>query len=142
MDTFVLTTLAHPGPSRKLAKAAVAILYESISDRELIYRCDLALTEACANVVRHAYKQCEPGKLQITLTLTPGACVDVEVIDWGCGFDHLPVSVVNATPDAEGGRGLYIMSELADSFAVRQDEGRNIVYFKILVQESSWTPYK
>ena len=64
------------------------------------------------------------------------------MVDWGCGFADLPVNVANATPDAEGGRGLYIMSELADVFTVRREEDKNIVYLKIIVQESLWTPYK
>ena len=140
MIKFHLLTKALPTPSRQLSKAAVHIVSESILDKDKIFNIDLALSEACANVVRHAYKDREPGDLEILVTLHYKDCIEIEVADWGSGFDSWPVNVQNAAPHAEGGRGLFIMSELADIFDIRKECEKNIIYMKIKVEERLWTP--
>lgn len=140
MTTFTLRTTAQPGTSRKLAKAAVTILAETISDKDVLYNFDLALSEACANVVRHAYKGREPGDLEITLSIDRPGSITLEVADWGSGLHVKPHDVQNAQPEAEGGRGLFIMSELADTFDVRKDNGKNVVAITINIGESQWIP--
>ncbi len=135
---FILKTKALPYSSRRLTKAAMAVLSEVIDSRDHLFHFDLALSEACANVVRHAYKNIEPGDLEIAIQITPGVSIEIEVSDWGLGFSRWPVYVKNAEPHAEGGRGLFIMSELADTFEIRQDQGRHSVYMKINIEEESW----
>ncbi len=140
MHTFYLTTKATSYASRRLAKAAVKILSETISDRDILFNFDLALSEACANVVRHAYREIEPQELEIIIRLCPGRWIELEISDWGHGFPHWPVEPKNPEPEAEGGRGLYIMSELSDMFEVRQHEGKNTIYIKVLVKDELWKP--
>ena len=142
VTTFTLRTTARPGASRKLAKAAVSILAETISDKDVLYNFDLALSEACANVVRHAYKDMEPGDLEIVIKVNRPQDVTLEVADWGKGFPVSPLDVKNARPEAEGGRGLFIMSELADAFDVRREDGKNIVALTINIGERQWIPYE
>ncbi|GAB7079837.1 ATP-binding protein [Megalodesulfovibrio paquesii] len=138
-DTYSLRTRALPGPSRRLAKAAVALLAEAVTDRELLYNIDLALTEACANVVRHAYPDAHStGDVEIILALRLGQHIDVEVADWGVGFPTWPVKVENARPDAEGGRGLFIMSRLASHFECRKGAHRNSVFMRMQVPAAHW----
>jgi anti-sigma regulatory factor (Ser/Thr protein kinase) len=138
---FMLRTQASPTASRRLAKAVISILSDAIADRELLYNIDLSLSEACANVVRHAYAQ-EPYTpdqlLQIELTLHEGKTIEIEVSDWGCGFPEWPVDIRNASPEAEGGRGLFIMSELADEFELRRSGDRNSVYLKMRIEANRW----
>ena len=62
MTRFFLKTQAESGPSRQMAKAAMCLLAESVRDKEILERLDLTITEAFANVVRHAYKEDEPGR--------------------------------------------------------------------------------
>lgn len=138
---FMLSTQASPTASRRLAKAVICILSDAISDRELLYNIDLSLSEACANVVRHAYAK-EPFTpeqlVQVDITLTEGRTIEIEVSDWGCGFPEWPVDIKNASPEAEGGRGLFIMSALADEFELKREGNRNSVYLKMRVEESRW----
>ncbi|AGW12039.1 ATP-binding protein [Megalodesulfovibrio gigas] len=137
-NTYLLRCLALPGLSRRLGKAAVALLAEAIADADLLYNIDLALTEACANVVRHAYPHAGPGNLEIVLTLAPDSHVEVEVADWGVGFSTWPVVVENAHPEAEGGRGLFIMSRLASHFECRKGHHRNSVFMRMQVAPEQW----
>ena len=140
MTKFHLLTKALPAASRQLATAAVLIVADSILDKDKIFNIDLALSEACANVVRHAYRDMEPGDLEIVVTLDPPRFIEIEVSDWGRGFGTWPVNVKNAAPHAEGGRGLFIMSELTDIFDIRKECEKNIIYMKIKVEEQLWTP--
>ncbi|MFW5734970.1 MAG: ATP-binding protein [Oceanidesulfovibrio sp.] len=138
---FMLRTQASPTASRRLAKAVISILSDAIADRELLYNIDLSLSEACANVVRHAYAQepFSPAQLiQIDIVLIEGKTIEIEVSDWGCGFPEWPVDIKNANPEAEGGRGLFIMSELADEFELKREGDRNSVHLKMRVEEERW----
>ena len=74
---------------------------------------ELALTEACANVMDHA----GPGdRYEVTVTVAAERC-ELRVVDIGRGFDHR--TVANAPQDdsqlkAERGRGLGLMHALVD----------------------------
>ncbi len=135
---FVLRTTATPFASRKLAKAAVSIIRDFVHDRDELFNFDLALSEACANVVRHAYGANTPGDIEITICIDPGHSIQLDIADWGAGFPAWPVNVKNAEPHAEGGRGLFIMSELADVFDILCDSGKNTIHLKKFIKDTSW----
>lgn len=73
----------------------------------------LALAEACTNVVDHA----GPGDAyEVTVTIRPDRC-ELRVIDVGHGFDHatvIPPAGQDGGLTAERGRGLGLMHALAD----------------------------
>jgi serine/threonine-protein kinase RsbW len=82
---------------------------------------ELALTEACANVLRHA----GPGdSYDVTVTIGPDDC-EIRVVDIGHGFDHVSVMETAdlGTPDlnAERGRGLGLMHALVDEVELRSE---------------------
>jgi serine/threonine-protein kinase RsbW len=69
---------------------------------------ELALTEACSNVLRHA----GPGDdYDVSVSVGPDTC-ELQVVDVGHGFDYETVQVEE--PDAEQGRGLRLMRLLVD----------------------------
>lgn len=138
-ETYWLRCRALPGPSRRLAKTVVQLLGDVIADKELLYSIDLALAEACANVVRHAYTGVPRGDVEIVITIFLMESLEVEVADWGIGFPSWPVTVQNALPDAEGGRGLFIMSKLSDFFECRKASARNSVFMRMLVPREKWS---
>jgi anti-sigma regulatory factor (Ser/Thr protein kinase) len=71
-------------------------------------RIRLALTEACANVVRHAYPG-DPGMLDVVVCLGPRKIV-IEVRDTGVGV----CGAVDSEPNQAGGLGLPLIGMLAD----------------------------
>jgi anti-sigma regulatory factor (Ser/Thr protein kinase) len=71
----------------------------------------LAVTECCANAVRHAYAQDHPGELQLTATLRNGE-LTVAVRDFGRGMHGV-------SPRAGLGLGLGIVCSTADAVELR-----------------------
>lgn len=83
----------------------VGVVTEDAADVEL------ALAEACGNVLAHA----GPGDAyDISVTIGPGQC-EIRVIDIGRGFDFLSLSGNQMSPaDAESGRGIALMKAVMD----------------------------
>ncbi|HEX2701367.1 MAG TPA: ATP-binding protein [Acidimicrobiales bacterium] len=87
---------------------------EGVSDIEV------ALTEACTNVLDHS----GPGdEYDVELSLTDRLCV-IRVVDTGHGFD--PMATPAPTDErAESGRGIHLMKALVDCvrFESRPEDG-------------------
>ena len=84
----------------------------------------LALTEACANVVKHAG---EHDEYEVDVDIDDRMC-RITVLDNGGGFD---VDSVSSTPPGsplDGGRGLLLMRALVDRLQFKADgDGRHRV---------------
>jgi anti-sigma regulatory factor (Ser/Thr protein kinase) len=74
----------------------------------------LAVDEAAANAVRHAYGDDEAGAVELTLWTEPGT-LSIEVVDHGSW--RPPV----AAPE-EGGRGIPLMSQMSESVLIHYDD--------------------
>ena len=75
----------------------------------------LALTEACTNVLDHS----GPGDAyDVTVTIGPEEC-ELRIIDIGHGFDHATVSTTEDELTAEQGRGIGLMHALVDHIELR-----------------------
>jgi serine/threonine-protein kinase RsbW len=74
----------------------------------------LALTEACSNSVRHAYRDGREGIVEILYDIQPDRLV-IEVSDDGPGFDYVETEGEDGEL-TEGGLGLAIIRSLADEF--------------------------
>ncbi len=82
---------------------------------ETIWRARIIVTEACANVVAHAYT--EPGQRYLLELLVQPDRLTISVTDHGLSFDseRIPVPV----PGQVGGYGVHLIRQMAD--AVRFD---------------------
>ena len=132
----VFKTISYPGDSRRLAREVVDYLAGHIADADALHDLDIILTEACANVCRHAYGG-SPGPLEVRLAVTPGQGVELEVVDWGKGFGS-GVRFENPGPDSEGGRGLYIMRMLSNACQVLRRDGENVVVIHKDIGAAQW----
>ena len=70
----------------------------------------VALTEACTNVLEHA---AEADEYEISAGIDGDMCV-IEVVDRGGGFDGSALGLDDAHENAEGGRGIQLMRALVD----------------------------
>ena len=79
-------------------------------EQECISDMELAVTEACTNVLQHATGTGD--EYEVAVELNQSMC-EITVTDAGEGFDH---GSVNASPaaSAESGRGIQLMKALVD----------------------------
>lgn len=111
-DYLILARLALAGISR-----AVAIDPETLADLKL------AVTEACANAVRHAYGA-EGGQVTVRYHVD-GGLLAVQVEDEGAGFDVGRVDEWVPEELDEAGMGLSIIRSVVDELEVeRGADGR------------------
>lgn len=93
----------------------------------------VALTEACANAVRHAVGSSE---YSVSFTVDDSGC-EIEVVDLGPGFDVAvdgridPETDLGLDLDSETGRGVLLMRALVDDLHfIRQDDGTCVTFRK------------
>jgi serine/threonine-protein kinase RsbW len=89
-------------------------------DEETLGDLKLAVTEACSNSVRHAYRDGRAGSVEVVYELHPDRLV-VEVSDDGEGFP-LERAVPVGGSLTEGGLGIAIIRELADELELGSRE--------------------
>ncbi len=97
---------------------------------------ELALVEASTNVVRHAYRDRDPGLVRIRLSRAHGV-LKLSVTDTGKSFD--PFSIVpppEPDPDdpstwPEGGMGLHIIRAACDDLAYFSSHAENTLMLTI-----------
>ncbi len=108
------------------------LAYDDIEDIKL------AVSEACTNAVRHAYKEKE-GTIRIKCNVT-GDRLHIFVADNGDSFDMQdkqkkwgPINTNAAIEEmAEGGLGLYLIHTLMDEVEVSGDKGVIVSMIKYL----------
>ena len=95
-------------------RAVRTILRELAVDEMRAYEIELALGEAAANVIRHAYEQ-SGNRYRVELGFFPDM-LRLVVNDFGRGFDRASVPA----PDDEqmGGRGIMLIEQVADTTQV------------------------
>ena len=93
---------------RRLLRCALAILQV---DRQSGADLEIAVTEACANVVKHASGA---NSFEVRLDVAEDHCA-IDVLDNGAGFDATAVG--DGSPDTmnERGRGLFLIKALTDN---------------------------
>ena len=83
----------------------------------------LTVSELCTNAVR--FSSGAPGALSVQ-AWGEGDAIVVEVSDDGGGFEWQPATDV-PDPDADEGRGLFLVSTLVDELEVTRRDGRTLV---------------
>jgi serine/threonine-protein kinase RsbW len=82
-------------------------------DDEETWALELALTEALANVVRHAYAGRPDGRIELGLHVDDDR-TELTIRDWGTAFDPSTYDVPDLATPRAGGYGLHLMRELVD----------------------------
>jgi serine/threonine-protein kinase RsbW len=112
----------YVGMMRDVARCVLTDLGAPTEARDDI---EIAVTEACANAVRHASGVTD---YQVALAVSMDGC-EVEVADLGPGFDlgHLDRVEDEIDLEDESGRGLVLISALVDDLEfVRQEQGTRL----------------
>lgn len=103
-------------------------------DADVIYDLQLAVDEACANVINHGYGG-QAGRIDVTVEPVEEG-VQVVVRDWGGAFDPRVVPAPDVEAPLEkrrlGGLGLFLMRKVMDdvSFAFDAEGGNTLRMMK------------
>jgi serine/threonine-protein kinase RsbW len=115
----LILQLVLPADARLLPRTRRAIaeyLGEIGASREHVDDVILALDEACANVIRHAFPDADDATFRVVAEISDDE-VEMSVEDEGVGFQ--PDLVDLRDSDGTGGRGLRMIRELMTSVEVR-----------------------
>lgn len=110
-------------------------------DEQVTYDLQLAIDEACTNIITHGYKGMDPGSIILELEVEAGA-VRMVLTDFGHEFE--PASAPQPDLDAAledrepGGFGLYFIYQTMDQvdYACGED-GNHLTLIKNLPQKHS-----
>ena len=106
-------------------------------DERALYEIQLAVDEACANVVDHAYLGEDPGDIEVSCRLD-AQLLTVQVRDWGRGFDLATVEEPDLEAPLEerslGGLGLFLVRQVMDEvqFTADPERGNELMMSKRL----------
>ncbi|SDN23320.1 serine/threonine-protein kinase RsbW [Desulfonauticus submarinus] len=134
---FILETNASSKEVRLVIVAVISILRRLVKE-DVLYDVEIALSEACTNVVIHAYKgdiDSRDKKIRIKLEIDKKKGILLEVIDWGKQF-ILPQNLPDH--DAESGRGIYIIRKVMDKFYYKRVEERNHILMYKKMEAEQW----
>jgi serine/threonine-protein kinase RsbW len=117
------------------------VLNSSLETLGVVEECltdiEIALTEACTNVLDHATDGAE---YEVIAGLDDSRCV-IEVIDTGHGFDADRLGDAEADPSAEEGRGIQLIRALVDRVHFRsRAESGTVVHLEKDLQFISGSP--
>jgi serine/threonine-protein kinase RsbW len=97
-------------------------------DDTAICRCQLAVDEACTNIIEHAYEGEGRGNIEILCDSSPGE-LTITIEDQGKPFDpdSVPQPKLHTNLDdmQVGGLGLYFMRQVMDAVEFSYDRGSN-----------------
>ncbi|MDR7074888.1 anti-sigma B factor RsbW [Fictibacillus barbaricus] len=98
----------------------------------------IAVSEACTNVVNHAYKDVEKGQVRIACNIYED-CLEITVVDQGNSFDVESISENLGPVDGksvdqlnEGGLGLFLIDTLMDKVEIKSEAGVMVTMTKYL----------
>lgn len=98
---------------------------------------ELALTEAIANVIEHAYQGADSERIEIAVVLGDDA-LRVTVRDWGRYFDPKSFRGRDLDDPGEGGYGVLLMSQLMDD-VIREPQDSGGTLLTLLKQRKDRT---
>jgi anti-sigma regulatory factor (Ser/Thr protein kinase) len=97
-------------------------------DEVAICRCQLAVDEACTNIIEHGYSGEDRGDIEITCEGGDGELV-ITLSDHAPPFDPgavpPPVLATGIDDAPVGGLGLFFMKQVMDAVEFRRDDGCN-----------------
>lgn len=114
-------------------------------DEDAIFHCQMAVDEACTNVIEHAYGEENIEDFDVICSIEPGSCT-IKIVDHGKSFDpktipspKFPTKLEEMKP---GGFGVHLMRKLMDDVKYEFEQGRNMLTMvKASPQIVSLSPY-
>lgn len=106
---------------------------------DLLYDVQLAVDEACTNIILHGYADMDPGSIILDL-MTERDRLTISLTDFGHSFEPDSAPVPDVTAPAEdreaGGFGLFFIRQSVDEMEYRvTEDGNNMTLTKHLISQ-------
>jgi serine/threonine-protein kinase RsbW len=133
-----MTTLLFPGRYESLASIAVCIRQAALEagfDASTRYSVEVAVDEACSNIIEHAYGGEDRGEISVTYHIKPDV-LEIVLRDWGEPFNPDAIPEPNFSIPLEkittGGLGLYTIHRVMDevNFEFSAEHGNVLTLIK------------
>lgn len=105
-------------------------------NRQILYDIQLAVDEACTNIITHGYANMDPGSIILDLEMEPDK-LTIYLTDFGHSFepDSAPIPDVQAPIEERelGGFGLFFIQQSVDEMDYRvTEDGNTMILTKYL----------
>lgn len=128
-----IETQDFPGEYRSLEKIANfvrAIAQRAGFDKFAVYSIEMAVDEACSNIIEHAYGGEGEGEIRCTCQVTDKA-LSITLCDQGKSFDPSQIPPPNLSSDLDerkaNGLGMYFIHKWMDEVTYNSASGENIL---------------
>ena len=119
--------LKELGRSRQFVRAFCRDLPGASLDEESVGKLELAVTEACSNIIKHAYHSRADQWIHLEAEAFPDT-VSIRLHHLGDSFDPSTVSPPVLDGSQESGFGIYLITQCVDEVRYYRDErGRNCI---------------
>jgi anti-sigma regulatory factor (Ser/Thr protein kinase) len=122
-----LRIACHLSEVRKVTHALTSFLAANGVTEPAGSEVELVLVEACTNAIKHCPPEGRNQHIDVLALRLPER-VEVSVTDHTAGFDW-PPRVALPEPNAERGRGLYLICSLTDAVTYERNPAGNILRF-------------
>ncbi len=114
--------------------------YPGVTD-EVLYDVQLAVDEACTNIITHGYAEMDPGSVILELELEPHKLI-LSLTDFGHSFEPDTAAVPDVDASIEerelGGFGLFFINQSMDEVDYRvTEDGNTMILTKYLMEENN-----
>ena len=124
-DTINLSLPSHPKNLQLIRSTIEKVATSAGFSHEESSKIVLAIDEACANIIKHSYKNNYTGKIDLTLHIEKDA-LKIRIVDYGSSLDFEKLKPRDIDDIRPGGLGLYIINEVMDSVEFNcPSKGRN-----------------
>ena len=97
-------------------------------DESAVFHCQIAVDEACTNIIEHGYEGEDKGQIEVVCQSDPGA-LTIELRDQAKPFDASQVAEpklnLSIEDTAIGGLGVYFMKKMMDEVSFTNKDGTN-----------------
>lgn len=106
-------------------------------DESAVFHCQIAVDEACTNIIEHGYEGEDKGQIETICTIVPGS-LTIELIDEAPPFDITQVPDPKLDRPLEdmtiGGLGIYFVKKTMDEVVFEHRGGKN--YLTLIKRKS------
>ena len=97
-------------------------------DESSTFQCQIAVDEACTNIIEHGYEGEDKGRIEVICNTNPGV-LKIELLDQAPPFDPDTVPEPELGAPLEdikiGGLGIYFMKKMMDDVSFSRESGTN-----------------